>query len=157
MPELSSEQFIAFAGFAYATENIGISEKILTLYELRDETEGFCSKSFSELLQNDTGDETYCFAAVLAYTILHNGYGISEEKSITFTNSVNEKTVDWSLGAMVYEASIIQVDLLTGSSEESESQNLKLLWILFAVVVIAIAVIVGVVFYKRSSSGDPKS
>lgn len=101
-------EFIAFSNYYHIWKFLKLPEKA-TLEQLRNATRSACSMSHAELVKFNNGkiddDElnSYCFRAVYAFQLLHNGYGFALDDTIRVTNVINGRKVGWAIGSMLFE------------------------------------------------------
>jgi len=103
-------EFVAFSGYYRVWEFLGLPERS-SIVELERATKRVCGLTAHELRKHNdkhaqvSEDElpTYCFQSVYAYHLLKEGYGFKDDHIIRVVRSMDNRKVDWAMGAMLYE------------------------------------------------------
>ncbi|CAE8627815.1 unnamed protein product, partial [Polarella glacialis] len=127
-PRLYNSKFLAFAHFAKVADFLALPVDA-QLTDLKVASEYVCSLSLEQLnivfarVEHDYDREHLCFHATFAYTLLNYGYGFEEHSSnIRFQSSAQGQTIDWVVGAMIYEINQ-DFELLAAPRTDLESCN----------------------------------
>ena len=107
--------FYAMSGFFYTAEFFGFasSEKMATPSRFHDSAEQFCHTSWDDALKTHPSFEPsllkmYCLTSSYIYNLLTKGFGFSaNEARIYFTHEINGSTLNWALGGLIAEASLL--------------------------------------------------
>jgi Golgi nucleoside diphosphatase len=62
----------------------------------------------NEKSKNDWDFWNYCFNAAYIVNLLKDGYGMSLDRELTFSNTIDGIDIGWTLGAMVYEVNLLR-------------------------------------------------
>jgi len=107
--------FYAMSGFYYTASFFGFAnetEKSKPV-EFKDYGVEYCQKSWDDVVVEHPDVKPkllrlYCFTSSYIYNVLTSGFHFDEnETSIYFTASVNGTTLNWALGALIAEASLL--------------------------------------------------
>lgn len=99
--ELPQEtSFVAYSGIYYAYDFFKVNGQ----QPLEQRIQEVCSKSWEDLQNaypNNRYLSTYCANGVYIHELLHHTYQLQETR-IMVTNKIQQKEIDWTLGALLY-------------------------------------------------------
>lgn len=108
-----TNKYVAMASYHYLNNFLQLPHDS-TLNQLKASTIQFCNKNWSISLkenQNNPFLTSYCFNGVYQWSILSKGFGFKDGiTSISKTENINNVDLSWAIGAMLKEASDIEVD-----------------------------------------------
>jgi hypothetical protein len=121
MTELRGE-FRAFSAFFYTLLDLGIigwnEEKKFSRKEIREAAAVFCRKEFNAVvLASKSGDPqkiypVCCSGFFIAHILEAYGFAETDNTSITFGRKIAGVSADWTMGAALYETSLLPLHLV---------------------------------------------
>lgn len=113
-PPLRGE-FYAMSGFFYTADFLGFASNNRTATPSRffDGAAAFCASSWDDALKSHPEIEpanlkVYCLTSSYIYNLLTRGFGFSpNEARIYFTHDINGSSLNWALGGLIAEASLL--------------------------------------------------
>ena len=113
-PPLRGE-FYAMSGFFYTADFLGFASnnKTATPSKFFDGAEKFCATSWEDALKQHPELEpallkVYCLTSSYVYNLLTKGFGFSaNEARIYFTHDIDGSSLNWALGGLIAEASLL--------------------------------------------------
>lgn len=107
IPILQSQSFIAFSGAYYDYQFFNV-DKTPSQQRVESQIKDICYHSYTELKQlypnvPDSYLSTYCANGTYINQLFNNTYHL-DTSHLQVLNSINQQSIDWTLGAMVYKA-----------------------------------------------------
>jgi len=107
--------FYAMSGFYYTSNFFGFSNETMKNAPILFKENGikYCQKSWDEAKKENPDLSTdllklYCFTSSYIFNVLTAGFGFDENaSSIYFTKEINGTSLNWALGALIAEASLL--------------------------------------------------
>lgn len=103
-----NQNILALSGYKYTTDAPDEhTDGKLTVSDYNQTAQDICQSQWSTLTQRHPHDSDmfrYCFDNNMIYTLLHNGYGLADDRQLTASNTINNTPVDWPLGVVIYHA-----------------------------------------------------
>lgn len=144
--------FFAFTGFVYTPEFLGLPEDA-SIEMIRQEGVKYCNLTWVQVLEKYPSTPSrflanYCFNAAYIVTILETGYGFdaNSRTQITFIEEVDGVSLDWTMGAMLYEANMLTI--LEEPTERLFKNFFGKVLILCSGVFFLAGIIVSIVYFK---------
>jgi len=109
--DTTQTDFIAISAYVYAELAIGVPS-VATFTDFAAATNAYCMLNSTQISQTDPFAKDNCFLSGLSAALLQYYY-VDQNKNITFTNTINNVTVTYALGAALYEVDLID-DLFPG-------------------------------------------
>jgi len=100
---IKGQTFIAYSGVAYTYQFFNL-DKTFDKSIVVSTIDKACNESWDQLQKEHPGDKyasTYCANGVYQTQLLYSTYGI-QGYLLTVSNQINQKDIDWTLGAMLY-------------------------------------------------------
>lgn len=108
-----TNEYIVMASYHYLNNFLNLPQNS-TLSQLKESTIQFCNQDWSitqKKIQDNPFITSYCFSGVYQWNILSKGFGFKDGiTSISKLENIDEVDLSWSIGAMLKEASDIEVD-----------------------------------------------
>lgn len=107
MPKLHG-RFLATENFFHTSQFFGLSPKAV-LSDIMDAGQHFCEENWSNIRKrySSLADEDilhYCFSSAYIVALLHDSLDIAlDDRSIGYTNKVDNVPLDWALGAFILQ------------------------------------------------------
>ncbi|KAG8189339.1 hypothetical protein JTE90_021844 [Oedothorax gibbosus] len=105
----STQEYLAFASYYYATDFLNVTKG--TLKDFETASDAWCKKNSAEVNATSTNKyrEKFCFNTNYVRECLINGFGFNNDtwKNIQFVSKVAGKDVGWSLGYMINATNLI--------------------------------------------------
>lgn len=115
-PSLGTDNFYAIAAFTYAPESLKAvdSSGKLNIDLLNKTANNYCQKTLSDATSNTSipskYGSPYCMMGLYIPALLSKAYGFTPETNkIKLVNKISDITVDWTLGAIVYETEVFEM------------------------------------------------
>lgn len=108
-----TNEYIAMASYYYLNNFLNLPLNS-TLNQLKTSAIQFCAKNWSTSFAENSKNpflKSYCFSGVYQWNFLSRGFGFNDGKtSIVKTENIEGVDLSWAIGAMLKEASDIEVD-----------------------------------------------
>ncbi|XP_076097849.1 ectonucleoside triphosphate diphosphohydrolase 1-like isoform X3 [Mytilus galloprovincialis] len=125
-PSIGTDNFYAIAAFTYAPRSLGTvdSSGKLNMSRLNETAFNYCQKSLTDATTNTSISEkygsAYCLMGLYIPALLSEAYGFtSETQKITLIRKIKDISVDWTLGAIVYETEVFETKCGTSAGHIS--------------------------------------
>lgn len=107
-PQLTGASFIAFSGYSFIYEFLGLNLNSTTPDQLRTAASAFCSLDWAQAQKQYPSEppkylNAYCASSTLAHTLIAIGYGVPHD-SDAVTVAPSSAGYDWALGSMLWDA-----------------------------------------------------
>jgi apyrase len=106
LPSLAKKNFIAYSG-AYYTDNFFGIDKTPSKEQAHNKVQAVCNQTWEQLVETypqvpEKYLSLYCANGVYLSQLFYETYQLEEQK-LTITNQLNQKDLDWTLGALLYQ------------------------------------------------------